>query len=198
MLNDKYIYSEKELNALSKNDLLEIISIKTTDGVVIYFDTVNSVEFDEVQLKNGETLPIETEGAYDTLRSKFERYKLFSSIIDAKNNAGPLQLAEARFEEIMNEKIASLERQSQESIKFLEQAVNGAIDGINLKVEKGLEPIMTELSRTARELRVTVDFTIEKLEKKIKAVDSERFDRTLNKMSKIVDLMSEVIEETEE
>lgn len=183
MLNKKYVYTEEEVTKLSKEELLDIISITTSNNSRIYFDSISSIELDEVVFKNGESIPLVTEGIHEELLEKFSRYKMFCIMHDAKENSSSIERVVNNFENIMSIKVEEMEK-----------SFSLAIDGINGKVEEKLLPLMDEIKQTSQELRATLDQTIIKLEKKISLINTGRLDDASEKIEKIINLMTELVE----
>ena len=192
--NTKFLYTEKEVLNMSREEIMNIISIKTADGNIIYFDQISNIDFDSVNLKNGESLPIISEGKYEELSELFVRYKMFCIMHDAKGNATSLQLAEDKFEKLMFKKIKEFENLTKASTDKMVNTVEDSIKNVEDTLIHAVTPAITLLNDTSKILNDTLKSTLLSVDEKIESMDSEELNKIIKKLSKISTLLAEVVE----
>lgn len=192
--NTKYLYKEEEVLSMSREEIMSIISVQTSDNIIVYFDQIDHIDFDNVNLKNGEIIPITNDGKYEELSELFARYKLFCIMHDAKGNATSLQLAEDRFESLMLEKIEDFEKLTKSSTDRMVSTMESSIKDIERKIVHEISPSITLLNETSNLLNNTLKDTLSAVNRKIEKIDSDELDRITKKLSKISTLLAEVVD----
>lgn len=190
----KFTYTEQEMLELSKDELMDILSVKTADDVIIYFDLISNIEIDQVLLKDGESIPIASYEKYYELSNKFSRYKMFKLMHDRDDTISSLQKAEQRLEEMIIARMETLEHLFQNNTERMISKIDYEVSTIRDSVMDKVSPAVAELTTIAKNSSRELRSSIEDVDRKIRQLDHKKLDGIIEKLSKVSELLAEVVE----
>lgn len=190
----KFAYTEDEILNLSTSELMELLSIKTADNIIVYFDLVSTIEIDQVILVNAENIPIATYEKYVELTEKFARYKMFKLMHDGDGTISTLQKAEQRLEERIDGRMELLENQFNENTDRLMNKIETEIIGIRESVLQQVEPAVNNLISIANNTSKTLTTSLTEVDRKVKRLNHQDLDKVINKLEKVTTLLADVVE----
>jgi len=188
-LKDSYnfVYTEEQIMSLSREELMGIISIKTSDDIVIYFDEVANVEIDQVLLKSAEIIPITRYEKYQEISEKFARFKLFKIMYDPSNRITSIQRA-------LMSQLTDLDKLFTSKTNEAMNKISSDMSRIESTLLDRITPIVEELEKkintNANQLRISLN----QLNSKVEEFPIEKMNSTINKLDRISTLLADVVE----
>jgi len=190
----KFTYSENEVLELGQDELLNIISIRTTDDITIFFDQILSVEPNEVIINGMDNIPISSYEKYEEITKLFARYKLFRIMHDPEGTLNVLQQASSKLENIiltrMNDLEAMINQNSQRMVNHFESEIGSVRDTVLGQIE----PAVTQLNETSNSANVKLGSLLTDIQRKIDSINTTNLNTTITKLQKVSNLLGEVVE----
>lgn len=190
----KFTFTEEEIVDLSKDELMDILGVKTADDVIIYFDLISNIEMDQVFLKDGDVIPIASYEKYYELSNKFARYKMFKLMHDREDTISSLQKAEQKLENMIIEKMEKLENLFQDNTIKIFQTIENEVSQVRDSVMEKVSPAVAELTTIAKNSSRELQDSIEEVNRKIRQLDHKDLDKTIEKLKKVSEMLAEVVE----
>jgi hypothetical protein len=189
----KFIYTESELVNLPKEELLKIISLQTSDDIIIYFDQMVTIEPNEVVLTSGERIPISSFEKYLEINNLFSRYKLFKVMHDPEGTLDALQRASDLLENMIVSKMNNLETLITQNSQRMVDKFEIEIVNIRDSVLNQIEPSAVNLQNTAKRADERLGQVITNVKRKLDKIDTTELNTTIEKLNKISNLLGEVV-----
>ncbi len=185
--SNNFVYTEEQIMSLSREELMEIISIKTSDSIVIYFDEVSNIEIDQVLLNNAEIIPITRYEKYEELTEKFARFKLFKIMYDPSNRITSIQRA-------LISQLTDLEKLFTIKTNEVMNKIADDMSRIESTLLDRITPIVEELEKKINTNTDRLNISLNQLNNKAEELPIMKINSTINKLDRISTLLADVIE----
>lgn len=209
----KVFYTKEELLQLTPEEVLDIISITSLDGRIIFLDDVVIIESEFLIMKQGmDNIAITGPGSLQTITDKMMRFKtlkLLGTIDDLKEKNLLDEMIKVRLDTIdinVNSHLANVIHNSNENfIKSNDHIVRGMQD-ITKNINKQLVALSDDLTAQVmasvnpemlkmQEFAAGLATTIEIMSKDIRRINYTKLTNVTDSLEKITKLLSEVIED---
>jgi uncharacterized coiled-coil protein SlyX len=187
------VYTTKEILKLSEDELLDIISVKTTDDIRIFFDQIVSIDPSQVVLSNAENISIFTYERYEELVALFARYKMFKIMHDPKEVFGELQKETNILKNDFETRLLKLEDTMASQIELFSTTLDNKIDRMEKNILINISPAIDKLNNTSDEILKELSQSLVKVQSKIESIDTQSLNSTLDRLKNISSLLGEVV-----
>ena len=209
----KMLYTKEELLELTSDELLDIISIISLDGRVIFLDNVVMIETDCLVMDEGQdNINITSPESFKLISDKMTRFKMLKatgSLNDLKEKNHLEKLIITRLDTIdininaqlaeindnMNKNFSQIAKHVGTVIGTLQAGLQSQIDNISESLSnKVMEQLIPEV-RKINDQSVVLSSTLADVQDKIRRINFTKLTTVTDSLENISKLLSEVIED---
>ncbi len=189
------MFTEREINEMSPNDILDIISISTLDDDIVYLDNVVSVSPGEVLLKHGEPIPVSSYEKYEELRLRFERYKLFKIVKDPTDQVASLLKHKIELTEQNIVEMQEMRGQFATEMETLREDVRNSMNNASDKMLQEMRISIESLKDSAKKTSDTVNDLVTNVNFKLDRIKANELNAVLDKLKVVTTMLADVVED---
>ena len=198
-------FTSEALADMSNEELIDIISIVSENGVRIYLDDVLQITQYFIELQNGTELEIENPSRASSLQSQFARYKMlkiqhssndtFKTLIEISQKLedkfnSKIEVLSSTIEEVLN----SVTRQNIDMIAKLENANTKSMSLMEHRIADGFEKPLALLTSQVSDLKRKHERTLDSIQNTLTSIDPSNLEKSTARLDKITKMLSDVIE----
>ena len=211
----KHLYTDKELQSLSYEEIKTLLTATTLEGSVIFLDSIHKLEANLCILNDNSIMKINNPEAFKILEKKLITFKLLKL-------RGSHKILEERLklEELIATRLATLESSfstqferlmivNSENISKIENLINSQMRGLSDKIDKQISSINSQISsdilekialpldkmqKVSNALKDELTENIRKINRTVNSIDTEKINNISNDLEDIVQVINEVME----
>lgn len=186
-------YNVESVQNMSYDKLSDFISIKTTDGELIFLDDIVSINHDSIALRYGISFGITSEEKYNILIDKLKKFKMFKLF----NNESSVEIMREknRLQEEYNTLVAKNTDLIKTQLDEIKTHIQVSIVGAKMESLNEMKKSLNKMESSAIDARQVINHLSNTIELKMKKIDDHKFAHLIDKLNKVTDVLSDVFEE---